>query len=79
MRYYCYTIPSLSQMLTTDPGDSEECYACKLLEVLIIHCHHSLMQVGGAGPLVDGTGSLVGRGRVTGGWGGIQMGGVMSQ
>ena len=47
-------------MLTPDPGGSEECYACKLLEVLIIHCHHSLMQVGGAGPLVDGAGSLVG-------------------
>ena len=44
-------------MLTTDPGDSEEYYACKLLEVLIIHCHHSLMQVGGAGPLVGGAGS----------------------
>ena len=41
-----YKIPLLSQMLTTDPGDSDECYACKLLEVLIIHCHHSLTQVG---------------------------------
>ena len=57
-------------MLTTDPGDSEECYACKLLEVLIIHCHHSLMQVGGAGSHVGGavtgggSGSLVGWGRV---------------
>ena len=60
MRYCCYKIPSLSQMLTTDPRGSEECYACKLLEVLIIHCHHSLMQVGGAGPLVDGAGSLLG-------------------
>ena len=46
--------PSVSQMLTTDPGDSDECYACKLLEVLIIHCHHSLMQVGGTGSLVGG-------------------------
>ena len=36
-------------MLTTDPGDSDECFACKLLEVLIIHCHHSLTQVGGIG------------------------------
>ena len=79
MGYYCYKIPSLSQMLTTDPGDSEECYACKLLEVLIIHCHHSLMQMGGTGSLVGEAGSLVGRGRVTGGWGRIQMGGVMSQ
>ena len=43
-------------MLTTDPGDSDECYACKVLEVVIINCHHSLIQVGG--------------GRVTGGWGG---------
>ena len=48
-------------MLTTDPGDSEECYACKLLEVLIIHCHNSLMQVGGAGPLVAGAGSRMSR------------------
>ena len=52
-------------MLTTDPGDSDECYACKLLEVLIVYCHHSLMQVGGAGSLVGGVE--------------IQMGGVMSQ
>ena len=52
-------------MLTTDPGDSDECYACKLLEVLIVHCHHSLMQVGGVGSLVGGVE--------------IQMGGVMSQ
>ena len=52
-------ITSLSQMLTTDPGDSEECYACKLLEVLIIHCHHSLMQVGGAGPLVSHTSECI--------------------
>ena len=52
-------IPFLSQMLTTDPGDSEECYACKLLEVLIIHCHHSLMQVGGAGPLVSHTSECI--------------------
>ena len=47
-------------MLTTDPGDSEECYACKLLEVLIIYCHDSLVQVGGAGPLVDGLGHWCG-------------------
>ena len=52
-------------MLTTDPGDSNECYACKVLEVWIIHCHHSLIQVGGAGSLVGGVE--------------IQMGGVMSQ
>ena len=32
------------QMLTTEPGESVECYACKLLEVLIIHCHQSLDQ-----------------------------------
>ena len=49
-----YKIPPLSQMLTTDPGDSDECYACKLLEVMIIHCHHSLIQVGGAGTQVGG-------------------------
>ena len=62
-----YKIPPLSQMLTTDPGDSDECYACKLLEVMIIHCHHSLIQVGGSdrtsGRLrsrVGGVGSQVG-------------------
>ena len=64
-----YKIPLLSQMLTTDPGDSDECYACKLLEVLIIHCHHSLTQVGckglqkwvgGAGSQVGGAGHKVG-------------------
>ena len=42
-------------MLTTDPGDSDEGYACKVLEVLIVHCHQS-----DAGE----------RGRITGGWGG---------
>ena len=46
--------------------------ACKLLEVLIIHCHHSLMRVGGAGSVVGGAGSLVGGM-------GIQMNNVMSQ
>ena len=51
-------------MLTTDPGDSDEGYACKVLEVLIVHCHQS--DAGGrAGSLVGGVG--------------IQMGGVMSQ
>ena len=52
--FHSYKIPPLSQMLTTDPGDSDECYACKLLEVMIIHCHHSLIQVGGAGTQVGG-------------------------
>ena len=53
-------------MLTTDPGDSDEGYACKVLEVLIIHCHQS---------------DAGGWGRITGGWGGNTkcMGGVMSQ
>ena len=52
--FHMYKIPPLSQMLTPDPGDSDECYACKLLEVMIIHCHHSLIQVGGAGTQVGG-------------------------
>ena len=56
-------------MLTTDPGDSDECYACKLLEVMIIHCHHSLIQVGGAGTQVGGAGIQVGGA-------GTQVGGV---
>ena len=57
---YGYKIPPLSQMLTTDPGDSDECYVCKLLKALIIHCHHSLIQVGGVGSQVGGAGSQVG-------------------
>ena len=41
-------------MFTTGPGNSDEGYACRLLEVMIIHCHHSLIQVGGAGTQVGG-------------------------
>ena len=55
-RYYCYKIPSLSQMLTTDPGESEECYACKLLEVLIIHCHAQQSDAGGSDRVTGGKG-----------------------
>ena len=71
-------------MLTTDPGDSDECYACKLLEVMIIHCHHSLIQVGGAGTQVGGAilyrwvewgHKWVGSDH-TGGWGGVTGGRV---
>jgi hypothetical protein len=31
------------QMLTTDPGDTDVCYACKLLEVMILHCRQSIV------------------------------------
>ena len=55
-------------MLTTDPGDSEECYACKMLEVLIIHCHDSLMQWTGQDHLwVEQGHWWVGQGRWWGG------------
>ena len=42
--YVCAFVPAL-QMLTTDPGDTDVCYACKLLEVMILHCRQSIVDV----------------------------------
>ena len=82
--FQMYKIPPLSQMLTTDPGDSDECYACKLLKVLSTSTTVWYGWVGQGhkwvGPYYTGGwgGVTSGRGWTPGGWGGVgsQVGGV---
>ena len=65
------------ELTGTKQDPSDECYACKLLEVMIVHCHHSLIQVGEAGTQVGGVRPYKWVGGVTGGRGQIiQVGGV---